>query len=133
MQRAFENFGGNAKQGNLEFRRELATEMIHNPDIPVEEDDHQTEERRCEKQKQVHCELQTLPRKCAFDVHEPTKLVATTKTEYNQRKCVCGISRMRTYCKSTPGVHRCPECYTDHLIEVAIAKGRSELNSVEGL
>ena len=84
-QRAFENFGGNAKQGNLEFRRELAREMIHNPDVPIEEDDHQTKERRCKKQKQVHCELQTLPRKCGFDDHKPTKLVAT-KIEYNQRK-----------------------------------------------
>jgi hypothetical protein len=98
----------------------------------VEEDDHQSKERRCKKQKQVHCELQTLPRKCAFDAHEPTKLVAT-KTEYNQRKCVCGLARTRTYCKCTPGVHRCPECYADHRIEVAMANGRSELNSVAAL
>jgi hypothetical protein len=131
-QRAFEHFAGNAKQGNLEFRRELATEMIHNPDVPIGEEDHQSKERSCKKQKQVHCELQTLPRKCAFDAHEPTKLVAT-KTEYNQRKCVCGLARTRTYCKCTPGVHRCPECYADHRIEVAMANGRSELNSVAAL
>jgi hypothetical protein len=49
----------------LEFRSELATEMIHNPDVPIEEDDHQSKERRCKKQKQVYYELQTLPRKCA--------------------------------------------------------------------
>jgi hypothetical protein len=61
-QRAFEHFAGNAKQGNLEFRRELAGEMIHNPDVPVEEDDHQSKEKRCKKQKEVHRELQTLPR-----------------------------------------------------------------------
>ncbi len=94
-QRAFEHFDGNAKQGNLEFRRELATEMIHNPDVPIGAEDHQSKERSCKKQKQVHCELQTLPRKCAFDAHEPTKLFAT-KTECNQRKCVCGLSRTGT-------------------------------------
>jgi hypothetical protein len=132
MQRAFEHFAGNAKQGNLEFRRELATEMIHNPDVPVKEDDHQSKERRCKKQKQVHRESQTLPRKCTFDAHEPTKLVAT-KIEYNQRKCVCGLARKRIYCKCTPGVRRCPECYADHRIGVVMANSRSELNSVTAL
>ena len=58
-QRAFEHFAGNAKQGNLEFRRELAMEMIHNPEVPVDEHDHESKERRCQKQKQIHCELQT--------------------------------------------------------------------------
>jgi hypothetical protein len=41
MQRAYEHFAGNAKQGNLEFRRDLAVEMIHNPEVPVEEDNQQ--------------------------------------------------------------------------------------------
>jgi hypothetical protein len=117
----------------LEFRRELAIKMIHNLDAPIEEDDHQSKERRSKKQKQVHsCELQTLPRKCAFDAHGRTKLVAA-KTEYNQRKCVCGISRTRTYCKCSQGIHRCPECHADHIIEFAMENGRPELNSVEAL
>ena len=61
----------------MEFRRELATEMIHNPEVPESEDDHQSKERRCKKQKQGHCELKTIPRKCAFYAHEITKLVET--------------------------------------------------------
>jgi hypothetical protein len=105
--------------------------MIHNQEVPVEEDDHQSKE-RCKKQKQALCELQTLPRKSAFDAQKPTKLVAS-KTEYNQSKRVCGISRTRTYCKCSPGIHRCPEYYADHRIEVAMANGRLELNSVEAL
>ncbi len=48
-------------------------ETIHNPEVCVEEDDHQSKERRCKKPKQVHCVLQTLPRKCTFDAHKPTK------------------------------------------------------------
>jgi hypothetical protein len=40
-QQAFGHFAGNAKQVNLEFMRELATEMIYNPDVPAEEYDHQ--------------------------------------------------------------------------------------------
>lgn len=123
------NQSSNAKQVNLEFRRELATEMIHNPEVPEYEDDRQSKERRCKKQKQVHCELLTLPRKCAFDAHEPTKLVKR-KTEYNQRKCLCGRTRTRTYCKCSPGTHRCPECYADHRIEVAMANGRPVLDPV---
>ena len=67
-QRACEQFGANARQGNLEFRRQLADEMIHNPWVPVGEDiDHQSKERTCKKQKQGNCELKTIPRKCAFD------------------------------------------------------------------
>jgi hypothetical protein len=113
---------GESLQWNLEFRRELGTEMIHNPEVPVGEDDHQSKERRCKKQKQVHCELQTLPRKWAFDAHKPTKLVAA-KTEYNQGTRVCGKARTRTYCKCSPSIHRCPECYADPRIEVAMANG----------
>jgi hypothetical protein len=33
-QRAYENFGPHAKQSNLDFRRELVNEIIHNPGIP---------------------------------------------------------------------------------------------------
>jgi hypothetical protein len=40
---------GNAKKGNLEFGRELATEMIHNPEVPAEEDFHQSKEKSCKK------------------------------------------------------------------------------------
>jgi hypothetical protein len=131
-QRAYEYFGLHDKQSNLEFRRELATEMIYNPESPEVEEDHQSKERSCKKQKQVHCELQTLSRFCAFDAHEKTKIV-TVKTEYNQRKCVCGMGRTRTYCKCSPGVHRCPECYADHRIEVAMANAASELDSAAAI
>jgi hypothetical protein len=63
-ERAYEHFAGNGKQGNLEFRRELATEMIHNPEVPVGGGgDHQSKERGYKKKKPVHRELQTLPRK----------------------------------------------------------------------
>jgi hypothetical protein len=48
-QQAYEHFGGHAKQGNLEFRRELAWEMIYNPEVPVEEEYHQSKERSCKK------------------------------------------------------------------------------------
>jgi hypothetical protein len=121
-QRAYEQFGAHARQSNLEFRRQLAEEMIHNPAVPVvvEEVARQSKQRSCRRQKQGNCELKTLPRNSAFDAHERTKIVET-KTEYNQRKCVCGISRTRTYCNCSPGIHRCPECYASHRIKVAMA------------
>jgi hypothetical protein len=123
-QRAYEYFGRHAKQGNLEFRRELAWELIYNPEVPVEEKRRKSRERSCKKTKQHHCELTTLPKKCAFDAHEPTKFVART-AQYKQRKCVCGKARTRTYCICSPSVHRCPECYVDHRIEVAMANNGS--------
>jgi hypothetical protein len=67
-----------------------------------------------------HCELTTLQKYCAFDAHEPTKIVPST-TEYNQRKCVCGKGRTINYCHCSPGVHRRPECYAEHRIEAATA------------
>jgi hypothetical protein len=115
--------GGHAKQGNLEFRRELAWEMIYNPEVPVEEEYHQAKERSCKKMKLGHCELMTLRKKCAFYGHEPTKCVTTT-AQYNRRKCVCGKARTRTYCICSPVVHKWPECYADRRIEVAMATNR---------
>jgi hypothetical protein len=112
--------------------KEVWDEMIHNRDVPEVEEDHQSKDRSCKKQKQVHCELQTLARNCAFHAREPTKIV-TTKSEYNQRKCVCGLARTRTYCKCSLGVHRCPECYADHRIELFKANAASELNSVAAI
>jgi hypothetical protein len=118
-QRAFEYFGGHAKQSNLAFRRELSSEMIYNPEVPIEAEDRQSKERSCKMQKMGHCELTTLQKYCAFDAHDPSKIVTST-TEYNQRKCACGKGRTRTYCHCSPGVHRCPECYANHRIEVAM-------------
>jgi hypothetical protein len=80
-QRVFENFGGNSKQGNLEFRRELACEMIYNPGVPVEGEDRQSKERSCKRTKMGHCELTTLQKYCAFTNRQnlSTQLQNTTK------------------------------------------------------
>jgi hypothetical protein len=108
---AYEYFAGHAKQSNLAFRRELPCEMIYNPEVPVEAEDHQSKDRSWKNRGEMgHCELTTLQKYCAFDAREPTKIVTLT-TEYNQRKCVCGKGRAITYYHCSPGVHRCPECY----------------------
>jgi hypothetical protein len=120
-QRAYEHFGGHPSQSNLEFRRELSWDMIWNPDVPVEPAVRpKGKERTCNNRKKGHCELTTLPKYCAFDAHEPTKFAKTT-AEYNQRRCVCGKGRTRTYCNCSPGIHRCYECYAEHRSEVALA------------
>jgi hypothetical protein len=110
------------------LERTLAKFIENRPAVDFQEEDegdHQSRKRSCKKPKKMcHCELTTLPKNRAFDAHEPTKFVTTT-AEYNQRKCVCGKGRTRTYCNCSPGVHRCPECYADHRIEIALANAAS--------
>jgi hypothetical protein len=114
-QRAYEHFGKNARQHNLEFRRELAWEMIYNEWVPKEGEDYLSKERSCKMAKLSHCQFLTLEKNRAFDA----ETIVTSRSNYNQRKCVGCPDRVRNYCKCSPGYHRCIECYATHRIEGA--------------
>lgn len=58
-------------------------------------------------------ELLTLPRKTKFRGFE----IIESECQYPQTKCTGCPKRIRTYCRCSPGIVRCQECYAKHLIE----------------
>lgn len=58
-------------------------------------------------------ELVTIPK---FKTFRGPDLV-TCNTKYAQRQCSCRSCKCRTYCKCTPGVYLCTQCYAAHVAE----------------
>ena len=124
-QYAHQYFGQNKKESVLVFCQKMAYDLIYNKWVPSEHQDHQGKEIRMWKQKKTHhCELLTLPLFKTFSGAE----IVSCNGKYNRKRCFCGKIRTRTYCKCTPGVHRCPECYASHCEMVANANYRDEPN-----
>ena len=104
-------FGSELKE-QVAFRYELGDELINNPYGTAQE----SRKRRRE--------VTGIDRNHSLTSLPPYKTFTKTrmrdcKTKYIQLRCSCERSvRVRTYCRCSPGVMRCNECFKTHLINV---------------
>lgn len=96
-----------------EFRRLLSKNLIYNSHL--EQEDRSKAPRVSPRATKTYHELVTLPTHKTF---RGTELV-TVSTTYAQRKCSCRATKVRTYCKCSPGTYYCKQCYAIH-----VAQGR---------
>jgi Transposase IS4 len=92
----------------VSFRKELAYELIYNKYIVKETEEGAQRSRK--RSSTVDHELLTL---FQFKKFKSNKIVASNM-KYAQFKCGFCIKRTRKYCKCTPGIYRCQECYALH-------------------
>jgi len=97
----------------LGFRKLVARALIYNEYYAQEEEE---SPRRSQRKNSRYCrahELLTIP---PFKKFRSDGCFENCKTKHNQRLCQCG-KRTRTYCKCSPGIHLCSECYVEHRLE----------------
>ena len=104
-------FGSTEKpMPQLRFRRQLVRDLINNPYRSVE----LSLGEKSRKSSRVACmeehDLIKIPR---FHKFSGTRIVRA-KSPYPTRECDCGSSRVRTYCKCSPGTYRCIKCFGNH-------------------
>ena len=103
-------FGSQLEQ-QVNFRHKLGDELINNPYLTTQESRRRTREAAAADMD--HC-LTPLP---PFKTFKNGRM-RPCKTKYIQLKCACdNRTRVRTYCKCSPGVMRCSECFQTHLID----------------
>jgi len=95
----------------LGFRKLFARSLIYNEYYEGEKPPSSSTRKR--KHRCGAHELITIP---AFRKFRADGKLVECQTKHNQRKCQCG-KRTRTYCKCSPGIHLCNECYVDHRLE----------------
>lgn len=107
-------FDGEESQSQIAFRKKLAWALIYNKYIQQETQD----ELRRSKRKSINLdhEYLTLP---VFSKFSNGKVVRSNM-KYPQFKCNSCKKKIRTYCRCSPGVMRCIECYAIHVREVDI-------------
>ena len=108
-------FLGQEETGQIVFRSKLAQTLIHNRHYNDEED--MTPVLRSKRQRRVpgHAthKLLTLAKSKKFDGGR----IVDAESSYPQHKCSGCSKKICTYCKCTPGVYRCHECYGMDLIQ----------------
>jgi Transposase IS4 len=107
----------------LEFRKAFSKELIYNRYIAQEQQEEHRRSRRTSRN--LEHELTTLPKKRKFSV---TRIVRANM-DYQQFKCSGCPKRIRTYCRCTPGIFLCKECYAKHIAEQDIEFPMSVMNS----
>jgi hypothetical protein len=118
---ASENLLGRSKVGMLEFRKQLAHELIHNEHFEAESSGEKQRESPRHKGHAVQREKAAAPALRKFRGSE----LAPSETKRNQTKCTSCKKRVRTHCKCSPGTTRCGECHTDHVaVEESGAEGQ---------
>jgi Transposase IS4 len=101
----------------LDFRKSFAKAMINNSYYSKELVDCHLDARRSARLSDFNDhELLTLPKKMKFSMHR----IVDSVSDYPQAKCIGCTSRCRTYCRCSPGEHRCKECYAKHIATVDI-------------
>jgi len=118
--KAWTNIYQNPDMETLDFRKQLADELINNPFL-AEETAAEARGTRKSARNSGH-ELLSLPPKkkwCGAQMVDSQSL-------YPCRKCVkCG-RKSRDYCSCTPGTTLCRYCFPDHRIQVEIAGNSGE-------
>ena len=96
--------------GQVDFRYQLGDELINNPYSNKGESEKRTREAAVVD---MEHSLVSLPQYKTFQ----NARIRGCKTRYIQLLCSCEQRiRVRTYCKCSPGVMRCSECFKTHLI-----------------
>ena len=97
----------------LTFRKRLAKELIENH-YRIAEENLKMMRKSSRLAASLTHELVHLPAGKKFSGARMVKSLI----KYPQRKCDGCSRKIRTYCKCTPGVHRCNQCFTLHLTQV---------------
>ena len=101
---------GSELLGQVDFRYQLGNELINNPYSTTGESERRTREVAVVDMEHL---LVSLPQ---YKILKKARM-CSCKTQYIQLKCSCKRRiRVRTYCKCSPGVMRCSECFKSHLI-----------------
>jgi len=98
----------------LQFRRFLARDLIHNPYLRQEDDT--TPSRRSKRLKDLNNAHQLMKLPCGKKFTRDGRMVKST-SKYPFNFCICRLHRVRTFCKCSPGVLRCIECFATHKSE----------------
>jgi Transposase IS4 len=110
-QLAAKHFYNHEGTSQFEFRLDLANELIYNkylndPNYPCEGN---RRGKRKRASNNPH-EFMTLPPFKKFR----NKVLVRANMKYGQYKCVLCKSRTRKYCRCSPGIFYCQECYAEH-------------------
>ena len=104
-------FSDTPQPSMLDFRKQLAKELIHNS-YDVKDDGKSIRKSRRKIEAHSH-ELLSLPKKTKFD---GVKVVESV-SDYPQFKCKTCNKRVQTYCRCSPGSIRCTTCHLRHVVE----------------
>ena len=124
-QYAWHWFGGHEEETVLQFRKQMAHDLIFNDWVPS----NTTIRSSARKRQRVVpittvCQLETIPKYMKF---EGIKLVPSVYI-YPKKTCArCG-TKCRTYCKCTIGRHLCLSCLPSHVVEVQHVRSQSGPN-----
>ena len=105
----------------IEFRKLLAQDLIHNGYLDQEAEAQQTRRSKRKTTVEVHCLRSLKP----YRKVSGTKIVRA-KSKYPQAKCTMGHRKVRTYCACSPGVLQCDQCYALHCIEVGYQSANAD-------
>jgi len=109
-------FNGKETMDELSARKLLAKQLIFNRYL--DESDGVNGRRRSRRSTiDVEHALLQIP---DFHKFDNTGQLVRAKSRYPQAQCFCRKKRPRTYCRCTPGIRRCTECYAVHVTEVAV-------------
>ena len=111
----------NDPKPQIEYRKLLAQDLIHNEYIVQEQVQQQTRRSKRKAALEVHC-LRTLR---PYKKFSGTKIIRA-KSKYPQATCTMGHRKVRTYCACSPGVLRCDQCYAFHCIEVEYESAKAD-------
>ena len=104
-------FCGNDPTSQIEFRTKLADVLINNKNFNEEDD-------KTPVKRQRNNEHQFIPTACSPKGKIHDGQMAKAKSAYPQHKCTSCTCCTHGYCKCSPGIYRCNECYMLHLIGV---------------
>jgi Transposase IS4 len=108
----------------LSFRKQFSNALIYNKYIVQEREENVRRSKR--RSSNLDHELLTLPRGKKFSAN----FIVRGNMDYQQYKCSGCIKRTRTYCRCSPGIARCTECYASHYRESDILVSTPVPNSV---
>jgi len=98
----------------IAFRKLFAYALITNKYVEDASSESSCPSRHTRRQSYHH--LSTIP---PFKKFRSDGKLVDTDCQYNQRQCQGCKKRVRTYCNCSPGIHRCPDCFSNHCVEEA--------------
>ena len=106
---AKQNLFGEEERSQQNFRKHFAYALINNRFLL--QDKTRKERKTKRKTSDNHHKLVALP---PYKIFRGARLIKSN-TRSLQRKCSCGMRRVNTYCRCTPGVLFCTSCFVKHV------------------
>ena len=108
---ASEHLYNNEPKTQIEFRKEFAKSLIYNKYIMKKETP--ASKRKSPRKESEHVLVKLDP----FTNFDNGGRIIKSVTRCVQRKCQCGSRRVHTYCKCSPGIFYCNECFSKHQLD----------------